>query len=148
MKYLTITPLLVALCVAGCTPAEPPGKDQTVAEQPPKADPDELAATVKLAAELVAKLGGTVQYKGGKLTGVDLLGIPASDADVEVICKVPGIKKLKLWGAEITGDSMKNLATLEHLTELHLENADVANDDVARLKTLAGLKSLSLRRCS
>jgi len=88
VKYLTITPLLVALCVAGCTPAEPPGKDQTVAEQPPKADPDELAAD-ELAAKLVAKfvdeLGGTVQYKGGNLTGVDLLGIPASDADVEVI---------------------------------------------------------------
>jgi hypothetical protein len=107
-----------------------------------------IAAEDTPATQRVKALGGKIEFDPatGEAVEVDLLEKQATDADVPLLATLKGLKKLTLWGAEISDKGVKHLAEFPKLTTLILENTEVTDAGLAVLEKMPQLKSLNLRR--
>ena len=80
------------------------------------------SADAAAAINRINELGGKIQRDANKnVIGVDLLGRPATDADVKLLTALGEVQSLSIWGAEISDEGVKQLAAFPKLTGLVLE---------------------------
>lgn len=153
--------VLSVVCLVGCPVSEKKPPKSTVQSKPektpakvetekpetkvqvPPADPQQVAAAV----ERVEQLGGKVEYDENRnVIGVDLEEIQVSDDDVELFTALTHLKKLYLWGADITNAGVEKLKRLPLLEKVMLFNTSIDDDGMVHLTELPNLTELNLRR--
>jgi len=88
---------------------------------------------------------GMVHLKN--LKSLEELTLPhgASDAGVEQLAALDSLKKINLWGDDITDKSIPVLAQMKSLETLELSSRNVTNAGIEKLAQCPRLKSLSLQ---
>ena len=127
---IRLVALLVSLAafLAGC------GQTQSVREE--------------AAVNAILKLGGKV-YRDEKLPGrpvarVYLRDTKITDADLEDLKGLKGLRNLNLTGTKITDAGLKELKELKGLQELNLSETKITDAGLKDLKELKGLQKLNL----
>jgi len=96
----------------------------------------------------VEKLGGTLtrddKIPGQPVTGVDLGGTAATDADLSRLRGLRHLQSLELRKTKVTDAGMENLKGLGNLQTLSVECIEVTGAGIEKLKGLTKLRSLTL----
>ena len=100
------------------------------------------------AVEAVKKLGGSVtrddKAEGKPVVVVDLSGTQVTDAGMQELAPLKGLKKLVLGSAKVTDAGLKKLAALKGLQTLDLTGTKVTDEGLKELAPLKGLEELVL----
>ena len=100
-------------------------------------------------AKRVEDLYGIIRLDDAKnVIEVDLDDCEATDADVDLLVKLPYLRTLKLHGGQLTNAGVKKLNQLPDLVDLTLHNTEMDNDGLGQLTKLTKLESLNIRRSS
>lgn len=134
---------------AAVTPPAPPAAPTPQAKA--EAILQRLIAQYKVAPNMphipmVFPAGSTAMKKDGSgaLTGVDLTFTPATDADVEIIAKVPSITELRLVSTNVTDKGLAPLKNLPNLRSLSLYGTAVSDAGIEDRKQLKSLTFLGI----
>src|SRR5207245_4930066 len=76
---------------------------------------------------------------------LDLYGVKITDAGVEYLRKMTGLRRLNLLGGQITDASAEILSQFQELRDLNLYRSRISNAGLARLQSLKKLEMLDLR---
>ncbi|HOA53917.1 MAG TPA: hypothetical protein PKI05_16810, partial [Thermogutta sp.] len=136
-KYTVFLALVWSLLIVGLVgcpkpqaPEKPPAEGDLQAKETVQVNPADVEALVKR----VEQLGGKIEYDQNKNpVAVDLFQRQATDEDLALIAKVPTIRRVSLWGAEIHDTGIQELTKLPQLEWLVLENTNITNDGVKTL---------------
>jgi Leucine-rich repeat (LRR) protein len=80
----------------------------------------------------------------GEITGVQLLGSPATDEDLRFLASMPELERINLSGTKITDAGLIHLQNCPRLTFVSLEDTAVTDQGLAQLLALQELEGLSL----
>ncbi|NQT41024.1 MAG: hypothetical protein HQ581_26265, partial [Planctomycetes bacterium] len=130
-------------------PVEPaaPVEQPTEPEMPIEKPAEPVPPAIKTAIERINDLGREVQYDpDNPITTLDLEMMPTTDADLELLTALPELKKLLVWGAEISDAGIPQLTKFPNLVDLTVYNTEITDEGVALLAGIKTLKSLNLRR--
>ncbi len=97
-------------------------------------------------------LGGRFEFDdAGNLTGLDLAGdrldrkMPTVE-DVALLIALPSLKKLGLYGEQITNAAMQPIGSMAGIVDLALQGTQINDEGFAELKHLTELRQLDLRQ--
>ncbi len=76
---------------------------------------------------------------------LDLYGVKVTDAGVEHLRKMTGLRRLNLLGGQITDASAEILAQFTELRDLNLYRSRITNAGLSKLQNLKKLEMLDLR---
>jgi hypothetical protein len=79
-----------------------------------------------------------------EVTDVSLRDTKASDAELELLAKLPGLQSLDLANSPVSSDGLVHLRGLRKLRALSLCNTDVDDSGMKHIGRLTGLQRLSL----
>ena len=80
----------------------------------------------------------------GEVTGVMLLGLPATDDDLRHLSSLPAVERINLSGTKVTDAGLAHLRPCRRLTFLSLEDTAVTDKGLAELGIHQNLQGLSL----
>lgn len=80
----------------------------------------------------------------GEVTGVMLLGLPATDDDLRHLASLPALERVNLASTKVTDAGLVHLRSCRRLTFVSLEDTAITDQGLAELAGHQNLESLSL----
>ncbi|MEZ6059343.1 MAG: hypothetical protein R3C19_03165 [Planctomycetaceae bacterium] len=96
--------------------------------------------------EELRELGGTVQFDGEALTGVDLSFTRTRDDHLKRLSQFDTVRNLNLTGTDVSDAGIGELSRMQSLKSLKLRGTDVTNAALPVVGQISGLQLLDLSR--
>jgi Leucine-rich repeat (LRR) protein len=89
-------------------------------------------------------IGGTVQMRDGRVTGVSMKSSSITDREAAIFAKLPQLEELSLRNTEISEVGVAHLSAVVSLRKLDLGYTLISDTALEQLKPLVNLETLSL----